>query len=95
MKEVDAARALLRESQAFASMKKERPDRYMKLEHMLQRNSFEASEVSWQSQDLLQDSDLNFVGVVQAYGAAGGRDKRRQQVANGKHILALFQSIVA
>lgn len=41
LREVDTARAMLRQMQVFNRMKKEEPDRFLKLEHLCGRTYFD------------------------------------------------------
>jgi len=44
LRELDTARAILRGTPAMQQLKKEHPDRYLRLEHLLQRTYFDPSE---------------------------------------------------
>jgi WD40 repeat-containing protein SMU1 len=44
LRELDTARALLRSTPAMQRLKRDSPDRYLRLEHILQRNYFDANE---------------------------------------------------
>lgn len=45
LKEVDTARAMLRQTQVFQRMRKEDPERLLRLEHLLGKTYFDAREV--------------------------------------------------
>jgi WD40 repeat-containing protein SMU1 len=45
LREMDTARAILRQTQVMGVMKQEQPERYLRLEHLLVRTYFEPNEV--------------------------------------------------
>ena len=51
LREVDTARAMLRQTAVFAHMKQSEPDRYMKLEHLCGRTYFDIRRVYWDAHE--------------------------------------------
>ena len=47
LREVDTARAMLRQTQVFNRMKQEEPDRFLKLEHLCGRTYFDIRCAGW------------------------------------------------
>lgn len=45
LREIDTARAILRQTQVMGVMKQEEPERYLRLEHLLVRTYFDPNEV--------------------------------------------------
>ena len=49
VREIDTARAILRATPTMTLMKQEQPERYLRLERLLNRNYFDYAEVQWTS----------------------------------------------
>lgn len=56
LRELDTARAVLKQTQVMGVMKQEQPTRYLKMEHLLVRSYFDPHEVWKLSYDLLDYS---------------------------------------